>query len=227
MMTSRSLVFCVIQLFSVFTVSEEFVLGYTLSSQKAVLPLIMEQVECVFKIAGHDVIFRELPAARLDEMLQRGKIDGDIARVSEIVTENTIAIPSPVSELNIWVYGRPRLNISSKEDLKRYKLVPVHGIVYFERYPVDIFPRVDRARSLNHALKMVQGGRGDYTFGSDESRREVEKQGWQKKLVRYPETPIDILRLYMIMHRRHAAHVDTLDQAIQKVNMGAQCASDT
>ncbi len=208
---------------TLFAHAEEFVMGYTLSSQQATMPLILERVACVFKVAGHDAIFRELPAARLDEMLQRGKLDGDIARVSEIVTENSIAIPTPISEIGVWVYGRPRLNITSKNDLKRYMMVPVHGIVYFDRYPIGEYARVERARSLNHALKMVQGGRGDYTFGTDESAQEIEKQGWQHKLKRYPEKPIEVLRLYMIMHRRHAAHVDGLDQALKKVNLGMKC----
>ncbi len=226
-MLARCLIFHLLLLFATFTHSEQFVMGYTLSSQKAAMPLILERVECVFEMAGHEAVFRELPAARLDEMLQQGKLDGDIARVSEIVTENSIAIPTPISEIGVWVFGRPRLNITTKDDLKRYKMVPVHGIVYFDRYPADDFSRVARARSLNHALKMVQGGRGDYTFGTDESVREIEKQGWQKKLVRYPETPIEILRLYMIMHSRHAEHIAGLDQALKKMNMGEQCDSDT
>ncbi len=210
-----------------FGFAERLVFGYSQHNQAGLVPNILTRVECIFAHVGHEVEFTELPAARISSLLRNGRLDGDVARVSTFLNDSdpAVKIPTPVAEVNVWVYAKKNLNIKSLSDLIRYKMIPILGVAYFNRYDPKIYARGDEVRSVPLALKMVLGGRGDYTFGTDETWEEVVRRGWDADIQRYPADPLEKIRLYTLLHDRHASKLETLDAAVKKVHSGEICHS--
>lgn len=219
----------VLSLISAGVQSIHFTFGYSQNNQVDLLPNIIERVECVFTQAGHSVAFKELPVARISSLLKHGKLDGDIGRVTEFVKvgDPVVKIPTPIVTANIWIYGRKGLNIYSLSDLPRYKMISVLGIAYFDRYNPQKYARGDQARSFPLALKMVLGGRGDYTFGTGETWSTVVSNGWGSALTRYPAEPVEKILVHTLLHEKHANEVKHLDALIQKMKEGKICSAET
>ncbi len=206
--------------------SPHFTLAYSRVSQENIVPDILPRIRCAFQLAGFGLTLKELPPQRAYEMLKRGLVDGDIARTHAFMLirpdDFYRKIPQAIQQIDVWVYGRHGLQFEHLEGLKKYRLVPVFGIVYFEQYLQQGFPYVDRASSIPQALKMVRGGRGDYTFGSIMATQDIQENAWQKDIVKYP-MPVDTLGLYTLMHKTHAAHIPALDAAYRRVVAGEHC----
>lgn len=207
---------------------EQFVLGYSNSHNLLAAPGLFSDVKCAFKLSGHNVELVKLPMARSVQMAERRQIDGDIGRVSTAATDSSqlVKIPTPIARIDVWVFARHGLHIQSIEDLKSLELIPILGVIFFNRFDPREFNVGERAASVENALKMVAAGRGDYTLWTSAANQIIEKNAWDALLHQYPEEPLEVIDLHTILSAKHQEHVWGIDQAYQQVLEGETCELD-
>lgn len=206
--------------------AENFILGYSpehVFSDKNIL----KRVTCAFNYAGHGVSLVQLPAKRSLEMSKRANIDGDVGRIEQVYREESSLLPvmTPVSSIDLCVYGRPGLDISHESDVINYTLVPILGIRYFERFPHTIYKRSNQASSLTGALSMIRAKRGDYTFWSKDIGMEINRRHLNQHIISYFDEPIDQQYLFTMLNRKHKKYIPDLEKAYLATQMDYSCAA--
>ena len=185
---------------------------YTNETRTGFIDLVADEA---FRRAGLRYELVTLPAERALRLADAGKIDGEIVRVGglEAVYPNLLRVPEPISEVVFSAFGRTEGARADLEALKSRPVGLIRGWKIFEQAmagsttvvtandPQQLFRlltlgRVEAALyegNMGVALAMALSLNGVYRLRPDLARRDV----------------------YTYLHRRHAAEVPRLAEALR------------
>lgn len=178
-----------------------------------------------FRRVGRAVVLRTYPGARLTLLVDRGELDGDVARVGNYGSQHPqqLRVDEPVIRGRLALYAASA-NVQVPDlaalETAPYNLVHVRGAVACDRVLAQGGGHLRRTEveSDEQALTMLLAGRVDLYCTTDAEMMALLSQP------RYREWPVPRRLLvvgttpyYLYLHRRHAALVPALAAALKQM----------
>ncbi|MBO1256279.1 transporter substrate-binding domain-containing protein [Alteromonas sp. 5E99-2] len=184
------------------------------------MPEVYDKVRQAYDSLNYRVELIEMPSKRaLIEAKQNHFIDGDLIRAS--AAENTlpdhIKIPIPIYVAKIKAYvTNGDINITTWEDLNRYNLVTVRGILATNTKLTDLGFDFKLVSNAQQALDMVKKGRADIAVVIAESIEDDNNFAMLSEQFPYSAV-IDERPFYHFIHKKHKALVPELTEVFKLV----------
>lgn len=124
---------------------------------------IVEQVVTeAFKRAGLQAEFKKMPLLRSITMADEGALDGDLLRIADAVKRfpNLVAVPTPVSMLNLAIYGRDAATANKpRADIAKLKVGLTRGTLALVKHSTGM--AVTDTQTISTTFEMLQNNRFD------------------------------------------------------------------
>ncbi len=144
------------------------------------------------------IVLMSLPPKRGTLSLQKGVIDGEVARVENYAetVPGAIRVSEPVSIEPYFAYTwLDSISIDGWESLKPYSLVEVRGYVFVDTYMSNL--NVYMVSSIEQAFNYLKVKRAEvFVMNRQIADTYLVSSGFELGEIRKVETPIDELRLY-------------------------------
>lgn len=175
---------------------------------------IAELARLAFGRIGVEVEVTTVPTERSLINVNSGVDDGDIFRVAGVEREypNVIRIPEKTLDNDFIVYTkRDDIRIRDWDDLKPYSVAYATGWKPFERNVKDV-KELTKTPSIHDLFPLLEKGRADVILMDRwQGQWIVHQQGYKVRLL---EPPLARFEMFMYLHKRHAALVPKVAQAI-------------
>lgn len=172
---------------------------------------------------GVSMVLVRLPASRaLIEANNGEQVDGELIRISGLTNQypNLIQIPVMIAELKISVFSKTvNFDVDGWESLKPYEVTFKRGFKGMEKHAGGL--RVKRAKSSGAALEMLNMDRTDivvvpYLDGL------VLKKKLNMPRIKILEPPLEQVRLYHYLHKRHEALIPKITRVLEAMDQNGE-----
>jgi polar amino acid transport system substrate-binding protein len=175
---------------------------------------IAELARIAFGRVGVEVDVTTVPTERSLINVNSGLDDGDIFRVAGVEREypNLIPIPEKTLDNDFIVYTkRGDIQIRSWDDLRPFSVAFATGWKPFERNVKDV-KELTKTSSIHDLFPLLEKGRADVILMDRwQGQWIVHQQGYQVRLL---EPPLARFEMFMYLHKKHAALVPRVAQAL-------------
>jgi polar amino acid transport system substrate-binding protein len=175
---------------------------------------IAELARIAFGRVGVEVDVTTVPTERSLINVNSGLDDGDIFRVAGVEREypNLIPIPEKTLDNDFIVYTkRGDIQIRSWDDLRPFSVAFATGWKPFERNVKDL-KELTKTSSIHDLFPLLEKGRADVILMDRwQGQWIVHQQGYQVRLL---EPPLARFEMFMYLHKKHAALVPRVAQAL-------------
>lgn len=171
-----------------------------------------------FRRIGVPVRLVRLPSERALKNAEQGIDDGSYVRIAGLSSQypNLIMVPEPMSEFSFTAFTRdPALKTAAWADLRARRTGIVTGWKLAEQNLAGA-PHISRVRDEDALFALLDKGRVEVVVSSLYSGREVLlNRGYNN--VRALSPPLAVLPMHLYMHKKHAALVPLLAQALRQM----------
>ncbi len=178
----------------------------------------------IYQKLGIKVSITPLPGNRAQREASNGTKDGEIMRIWSYGNENpsTIRVPTPYYYLETMAFVRKDrgIKISSKSDLKKYRLAKIRGVKHTNNITSGM-PSVFDLDSRDGMMKVLQNGRVDIVLTNTIDGSQLIKE---KKLTDVVPTgkALAVLELYHYIHSKHKDLVPRVDAVIKRMKASGE-----
>lgn len=171
----------------------------------------------VYQQLNMDVGVEFYPGERSLIAANTGKTDGELARIKGIEKEypNLIMIPVPLTELSLAAFSNQALNITTFDDLKKYRIGFVGGTKILNQMTAG-FPHVLRVNHPDQLFDMLLLGRVDVVIDTYEDGLVIlQSEKYQQvkiinaSLLKYP--------VFHYVNKKHAKLVPAISKIFEKM----------
>jgi len=171
-----------------------------------------------FRRVGLNLRLEVMPAERCLVQADQGLVDGVYARVAGLSKHypNLVLVPEPVSSFEFLAYTRRSdLRIAGWDDLRPLSVGIITGWKIVEDKTRAVRTRTS-VRDEEALFALLQRGRADVVVaGSFAGRETVRRMGLTD--VRPLSPPLAVRPMHLYLHRRHAALVPRLAEALRQM----------
>lgn len=169
-----------------------------------------------FRRIGVPVQLVRLPSERALKNAEQGVDDGSFVRIAGLSAQypSLIMVPEPMSEFRFTAFTRnPAITTATWDDLRTRNVGLVTGWKLVEQNLAGA-PHARRVRDEDALFTLLDKGRVEVVVSSLHSGAEIiRRHGYGN--VRALNPPLAIQPMYLYMHKKHAALVPLLDQALR------------
>lgn len=169
--------------------------------------------------AGIVAVAREVPAERALAMANSGATDGDVARVEAVGQQytNLVRVPEPSLYYQAYAFAYQRFDVSEGwESLRGHTVCLRRGIKIFELRTERMRRQVlEDEKSL---LRMLRSGGCDVALLERNNPEVAAAMAADPPLYRLAP-PLEGAFLYIYLHKRHAALVPRVAQALRQMRL--------
>jgi polar amino acid transport system substrate-binding protein len=175
---------------------------------------IDQLARAAFKRIGVDVDVAAVPTERSLINVNAGIDDGDIFRVSGMEQEypNVVRIPEKTLDNDFVVYTkRADIEIHDWAGLRPYSVAYATGWKPFERNVTGV-KELTKTPSIHELFPLLEKGRADVVLMDRwQGQWIVHQEGYNVRLL---EPPLARFEMFMYLHKKHAALVPKIAQAL-------------
>lgn len=173
----------------------------------------------IYQKLGLDIVIHPLPGKRAQLEVKNGTADGEIMRIWTYgqETPSSIRVPTPYYylETTAFVKKNSGIIISSRDDLKKYRLAKVLGVKHTNNITEGMTNVYDLA-STENMMNFLLSGRADVALTNTIDGLLVLKKMNNPDIV--PSgTPLETLNLFHYIHKKHRTLVPKVDGVIQEM----------
>lgn len=180
----------------------------------------------IYSRMGIRVRMIPVPAIRAEKLTASAQMDGEVMRIYQYGNENPYLIRVPTSYYNVetmaFVREDSRININSPEDLKDYTIVRVRGIKHTRNVSKNA-KEIYEISSSNELLKFVQLGRSQVALTSFIEGKVLLERNDSEGVIPM-DSPLERLKLYHYLHKRHSELVPILDNFLKELKSNGELA---
>ena len=159
-----------------------------------------------------------LPSERALKNAEKGVDDGSYVRIVGLSSQypNLIMVPEPMSEFSFTAFTRdPAITTATWSDLRARSVGLVTGWKLVEKKLADA-PHVSRVRDEEALFALLDRNRVEVIVSSLHAGQEIiRRHGYHN--VRALNPPLAVQPMHLYMHKKHAALVPLLDQALRQM----------
>lgn len=171
-----------------------------------------------FRRIGVPVRLVRLPSERALKNAEQGIDDGSYVRIAGLSAQypNLVMVPEPMSEYSFTAFARnPAITTPSWDNLRARRTGIVTGWKLAEKNLAGA-PRLSRVRDEDTLFALLDKDRVDVVVSSLHTGLEIARRhGYHN--VRALSPPLAVLPMHLYMHKKHAALVPLLDQALRQM----------
>jgi len=162
--------------------------------------------------------FEELSAERSLILADKGINDGECCRIPAVVSKeypNLIVVPHKVYSIRWVAFSNKPMKINKWEDIKPYNVVTVTGWKLAEKKLGEVKPAtLEVVRTPNLMMHLLHENRADVgVMGYLSGLKSIHDTGSDK--VVYVSKPLAVSPLYLMINKKHKAHVKELTKIIE------------
>jgi hypothetical protein len=185
---------------------------------RIVLPKIYERLNLKIQIHPR-------PGERAQKEAVTGMKDGEIMRIWSYGESNPTMIRVPTAyyflETMAFIKKGRAINLSGKEDLKRYRLVKVRGVMHTDAI-TNGMPMVHTINGTAQMMRFLEKDRADVALTNTmDGILSLRALGYADKVVSI-EKPLAVLELYHYVHKKHKALVPKIDSIIKEMKQSGE-----
>lgn len=169
-----------------------------------------------FRRLGLPVRLVQLPAERALQNANQGVDDGTYTRIAGLTRlyPNLVMVPEPISEFVFTAFTRdPAVRIQGWADLKPYNVAFINGWKIVEANTMDVRSRTG-VKDEAALFALLDKGRAEVVVVDLYSGQEVIRcSGYQGMRALAP--PLERRDMFLYLHKRHAALVPKLTEALR------------
>ncbi len=178
-----------------------------------------EIIPVIYEKLGLSVEITPLAGKRAEQEATTGRKDGEIMRIFSYGQNNptTLRVPTPYYKLETMAFVKKDsgIKITSKDDLRQYKVAKVSGVKHTDNLSKGL-SGVKDAKSTASMMKMLNAGRVDVALTNTVDGLLVLKEIGVTSITPM-DKPLAELDLYHYLHESHADMVAKVDAAIQEM----------
>ena len=171
---------------------------------------------------GMQLDFQEVSAERSLILVNEGTDDAECCRIPEVVLgqyPNLVAVPESVFEVRFVAFTtNPEIVVERWEDLRPYSVGTVTGwkilVNNIKRVAPQAYFELDDPLAM---FKMLEKGRLEVAALGYLSGLKILRELGLGEVVRVLDPPLATRRLYLMLHKRHAALVPQLAQTLAEM----------
>ncbi|MDX1597486.1 MAG: transporter substrate-binding domain-containing protein [Marinobacter sp.] len=172
-------------------------------------------ISLIYQGCDLDVVFLEFPQERSIFTAETGNIDGELARMKEVVSKDSLLVPVPTPLLNLELVPVRHVDdepIHSSKDLEGKRVAYQRGFRIMKHLVPDSASAIV-VNSTYQIFKLLSRGRVDIGL--------MMKQQAMMRFSAYPDMTMDepILTepIFHFVHERHAGDIPCLDRSLSKL----------
>lgn len=175
-------------------------------------------VEAAYIEAGLKVKFLYVPGRRAIKMSSTGESDGEVLRIEGIEKTYPSLIPVKVNFLTLvgsayWM--KDDVRISTVEDLKKYKIAAIRGVVFSDRLTDK--DKTSYVSGVEQMLKLLVTGRVDAIFGSKGETDAMVKTQYGNIHNKIKQKDLVMIPVFHYVHVKNKLLVKKLEKAFLSI----------
>ncbi|MGJ8691751.1 MAG: hypothetical protein ACSHW0_04660 [Thalassotalea sp.] len=170
-----------------------------------------------------EVTFLTLPSKRALKYANEGKADGEMIRVHGVEKDypNLVKIPVPICEVDSVMIANEKVNISTYEDIKKYRLGITIGFVDHENLVKQYNIKAVKVVKNEILIKMILRDRVDVIFLTKSDAEKLIKSSKKVNLKILAGLSRQLF-LYHYLHKNHQTLIPKITEQLTLMQLNKQ-----
>lgn len=178
----------------------------------------------IYKKLGHSVTITPMPGKRAQAEVTSGRNDGEIMRIFTYGVENPTVerVETPYYYLETMAFVRKGsgIVISSREDLRKYKIAKVRGVKHTNNITEGL-SRIQDLDNTEQMMRFLKEGRAEVALTNKiDGKMTLKRMGYDEIIP--SGRPLKVLDLFHYIHKKHKGLAEKVNSVIKKMKASGE-----